>query len=165
MYIAKCQKCGKHNTPSRDFCIECGEPLSSATLVKTAQTPSSSEKEKKKPKAPLWIMIILGLASCAILYSCFRPTPRQETKPYPTPTYLTLDGTDPDDPDAGIVVWEINLWDDYDTRAAVVGVGEHGQQVRLVKVEGNGVLIELPNGKKGWVSPTFLKEYKRKPNP
>ena len=72
-------------------------------------------------------------------------------------TYVTLDGTE----NGELVVQEINVWKDYDNRSAgIVGVGKHGQQVKLIRRSGDGVKIELPNGTQGWVTYYFIKEYK-----
>jgi hypothetical protein len=72
-------------------------------------------------------------------------------------TYVTLDGTE----NGELVVPEINVWKDYDNRGAgIVGVGKHGQQVKLIRRSGDGAKIELPNGAQGWVTYYFIKEYK-----
>ncbi len=69
---------------------------------------------------------------------------------------LTIDGRDPA---TGDIIDPINLWENYETRT-YAGKVSHGQQVYLVKREGDGVLIETKNGLRGWVTYFFIKEYK-----
>ena len=73
-------------------------------------------------------------------------------------TWLTLDGKEAD---GTLAVQSINLWNDYDDRAAgIAGTGKHGQRVKLIRRAGDSVQIELPNGAQGWVTYYFIKEYK-----
>ena len=73
-------------------------------------------------------------------------------------TWITLDGMESD---GTLAVTQINVWKDHDNRGAgIAGVGQHGQQVKLIRRSGDGVKIELPNGVQGWVTYYFIKEYK-----
>ncbi|NIQ88672.1 MAG: hypothetical protein GWN93_06155 [Deltaproteobacteria bacterium] len=90
------------------------------------------------------------------------PLPVIEVTATPTPkptriVWLTLDGTE----NGELVLTEINVWKDHENRGAgIVGVGRHGQQVKLVRRSGDGVKIELPSRAQGWVTYYFIKEYK-----
>jgi hypothetical protein len=70
---------------------------------------------------------------------------------------VTIDGTDPD---VGVVIQEINLWKNYQTRTWA-GRVKHGQKVYFIKREGDGVLVETKSGLKGWVTYWFIKEETR----
>jgi len=84
-------------------------------------------------------------------------TPMPESKPAQA-TYVTLDGREED---GTLSVPSINVWKDHNNRGAgVVGVGKHGQRVKLIRKVGDGVEIELPNGARGWVTYYFIKENK-----
>jgi hypothetical protein len=114
---------------------------------------------------------LLILAVClVVLCSCGGEEPTQpviviEVTATPTTwltatptTWLTLDGKEAD---GTLAVTEINLWKDHDNRGAgIAGVGQHGQQVKLIRRVGEGVQIELPDGTRGWVTYYFIKEYK-----
>jgi hypothetical protein len=76
-----------------------------------------------------------------------------EEKPQVT---LTIDGYDPD---SKSIIPRINLWNDYETRARVVGQVSHGEKVVLVKRVGDGVLVETQMGVQGWLTYWFIKEY------
>ncbi|MBE7546623.1 MAG: hypothetical protein K8F34_05000 [Candidatus Kuenenia stuttgartiensis] len=74
--------------------------------------------------------------------------------------YVTLDGYD-----AGtnppITIHNINLWNDYKNRSKGISVtAKHGDRVKLIRREGNGVLVETLNGKRGWVTYYLIKELK-----
>ena len=76
----------------------------------------------------------------------------------PETTPVTLDGYDAE---AKITVHEINLWKEYENRAAgVAGTAKHGQQVQMIERKGDGVLVETDSGVKGWVTYYFIKELK-----
>jgi len=83
--------------------------------------------------------------------------PRPSAPPT-TGTYVHLDGLDAA---AGITIREINLWRDYTDRGAgIAGTGRHGELVELIRRDGDGVLVELMDGTRGWVTYTFIREYK-----
>jgi len=68
--------------------------------------------------------------------------------------YVTIDGSD----GVGGVIDPLNLWNDYDTRAAVVGHVRPNEQVQLVETRGDGVLVQTSVGVRGWISRQFIKE-------
>lgn len=78
-----------------------------------------------------------------------------ETK-LPRRRIVTIDGTDND---AGDVIQDINLWENYQTRTWA-GRVKHGQKVYFIRREGDGVLVETKSGLKGWVTYWFIKEEK-----
>ncbi len=71
---------------------------------------------------------------------------------------MTLDGYDAR---AGFVVRWITLWKDHVNRAAgVSATANHGEEVKFVHREGDDVLVETRDGKRGWVDSYFIKEFK-----
>ena len=116
----------------------------------------------KNGKVVLAFCVLLALLCSCGAQEPAQPLPVLEVTATPTPrptriVWLTLDGTE----NGELVVSEINVWKDYDNRGAgIVGVGRHGQQVKLVRRSGDGVKIELPSGAQGWVTYYFIKEYK-----
>lgn len=69
---------------------------------------------------------------------------------------LTIDGYDAD---SKSIIQRINLWDNYETRARIVGQVSHGEEVVLIKRVGDGVYVETRSGLKGWLTYWFIKEY------
>jgi len=116
---------------------------------------------------PLLIVLVLAAVSCgpasprptATLRYNVDVTPRTPVSVTATAvTWLTLDGYDPQ---AGITVQAINLWNDHaDRGAGIAGTGRHGERVQLVRRAGEGVLVKLPDGTRGWVTYYFIREYK-----
>lgn len=125
------------------------------------QAAVSSRKNRVMAfKAVILVLIIVFSAMIACGQSARPTVPGPiESKPTPQPAvWLTLDGYDKQ---SGTTIQEINLWKDYNKRAAgVAATARDGDKVKLVKREGEGVLIELQNGKQGWVTYYFIKEYK-----
>lgn len=77
--------------------------------------------------------------------------------PSPTPYMVTMDGTE----NGELAVPFINVWLDYEDRTkGMAGTVNHGTRVQLIRREGDAVLIELPHGKRGWVTYWFIKELK-----
>lgn len=71
---------------------------------------------------------------------------------------VTLDGYDAS---VGITVLTIALWNDYKNFAAgFAGVGRHGDGVKFIKRVGDSVLVEISDGRRGWVTTIFIKEFK-----
>lgn len=106
--------------------------------------------------------LLILLVVAGVLCGCGGQKPTSTPSgPAPTatePTWLTLDGREDD---GTLAVTKINLWKDYDNRGAgVAGVGNHGDTVKLIRRSGDGVMIELANGTRGWVTYYFIKEYK-----
>ena len=124
-------------------CKECDKEISSD--VKTC--PNCGKKQTKEIGYLTSIIIIIGFFAFIGATGLFTP---KNTRT------VTLDGTDSE---AGIVVNRINLWKDYNNRAqGVAGTANHGEKVKLMKQEGNGVLIETSGGISGWVTYSFIKE-------
>lgn len=120
-------------------------------------------------KKALFAVLVIGLfAGCYAPKKTEQPTqPAQpaeteaasEEAPEPevATTTVTLDGYDSGE----LVTPVINLWKDYDNRAAgVAGKAKHGQKVEMIERKGDGVLIETDSGVKGWVTYYFIKELK-----
>ena len=86
------------------------------------------------------------------------PTATNTPRPKPTKTperYVTIDGTIED----GSKKPAVNLWDNYQTRNRVVTSAPHGAKVKLIKRQGDGVLVEH-KGKQGWCTDWFIREFK-----
>lgn len=82
---------------------------------------------------------------------------KQEAKVRPG-QFVSLDGYDSS---VGITVLSIALWNDYrDHAAGFAGLGRHGDGVKFIKRVGNGVLVEISDGRRGWVDAIFIKEFK-----
>jgi len=69
---------------------------------------------------------------------------------------VTMDGYDPN---ADVIVEKINIWGNYEKRS-YVGSVLHGEKVKMLKREGDGVLIKTSDGTIGWVTYWFIKELK-----
>lgn len=145
--------------------------------------PSSSPKRSKTR----WIFLGCGaLATLAILCTFLgiltsrtvpeTPTPTQialptptqppTATPSPTPTapptlpvrLITIDGYDPA---SDSIIDPINIWIDYENRdAGIVTHAHHGDSVKFLRREGDGILIETADGTQGWVTYWFIKEFK-----
>lgn len=71
---------------------------------------------------------------------------------------LTLDGYDPG---TGILVLRIPLRKDPDSPpSGVITALNHGESVKFIQREGDGVLVETKDGKRGWAASSFIKELK-----
>ncbi|MFM8348580.1 MAG: hypothetical protein ACKOAR_11120 [Bacteroidota bacterium] len=73
----------------------------------------------------------------------------------PEEKFVTMDGTDKD----GTIIQSINIWSDYQKRT-YAGKVRHGESVKYIRREGNGVMIETHTGNRGWVTYFFIKEFK-----
>ncbi len=72
--------------------------------------------------------------------------------------FVSLDGYDAS---VGITVLSIALWNDYRNHAAgFAGVARHGDGVKFIKRVGDGILVEISDGRRGWVDAIFIKEFK-----
>jgi hypothetical protein len=72
--------------------------------------------------------------------------------------FVSLDGYDAS---VGITVLTIALWNDYKNYAAgFAGSGRHGDGVKFIKRVGDGILVEISDGRRGWVDAIFIKEFK-----
>jgi len=45
--------------------------------------------------------------------------------------------------------------------AGVNAVARHGEQVKLIKQDGERILVETLNGRRGWTKKGFVKEFKQ----
>ncbi len=73
--------------------------------------------------------------------------------------FVSLDGFDAS---VGITVLTIALWNDYKNSAAgFAGSGRHGDGVKFIKRTGDGILVEISDGRRGWVDAIFIKEFKK----
>ena len=71
---------------------------------------------------------------------------------------LTLDGYDAS---TGILVRWITLWKDQNNRAVgISATANHGEGVKFINKEGDNILVETRDGKRGWVASFFVKEFK-----
>lgn len=70
-------------------------------------------------------------------------------------TELTIDGWDPA---TKSIIDPINLWKNYETRTYAGNV-QHGEKVKFIKRDGDGVLIETKSGIQGWVTYFFIREF------
>lgn len=77
------------------------------------------------------------------------------------PVTLTIDGYDAA---SKTIIQRINLWNNYETRARVVGQVSHGEKVTLIKRVGDGVFVETKAGLKGWLTYWFIKEMNNSKN-
>ena len=84
---------------------------------------------------------------------------KSEEKPEIRPgEIVTLDGYDAS---VGITVLIISLWNDYRNHAAgFAGMSRHGDGVKFIKRVDENVLVEVSDGRRGWVSTIFIKEFK-----
>jgi predicted nucleic acid-binding Zn ribbon protein len=72
---------------------------------------------------------------------------------------VTLDGYDSA---SGMTILIINIWKNYsDVTLGIAGTGNDGEKVKLIKREGDNILIETSKGVRGWVSYCFIKEFKQ----
>lgn len=126
---------------------------------------------KARIPAMLFVFLFAGgsLVGCARVksYNPFRQSSdseiksrvklKQEAKVRPG-QFVSLDGYDSS---VGITVLSIALWNDYrDHAAGFAGLGRHGDGVKFIKRVGNGVLVEISDGRRGWVDAIFIKEFK-----
>ncbi len=106
-----------------------------------------------------------SLVGCGQLesYSLFQQSAESkgesEEKPEIRPgEIVTLDGYDAS---VGITVLIISLWNDYRNHAAgFAGMSRHGDGVKFIKRVDDSVLVEVSDGRRGWVSTIFIKEFK-----
>ena len=157
---AVCPDCGTLNPLTNKFCSECGSSLEAAKVVKDTPKTTGVETAIDKKKGTRWgcIILVVIIGIIGTIWILAQAGGNDRDKKDSRAVYVTLDGYDKD---ADVTIYDINVWKDYDDRAAgIVGTGNHGEQVKFIKQVGDGVLIELPNGKQGWVTYYFIKEYK-----
>lgn len=71
---------------------------------------------------------------------------------------LTIDGYDPG---TGVLVLRIPLRKDLDSPPdGVIATPNHGESVKFVRREGDSVLVDTRDEKRGWVASSFIKELK-----
>ena len=74
--------------------------------------------------------------------------------PSPAPPIVTINARD----ESGQIIASVNVWDNYQTRATVVGVVHDGDRVALIRRAGDGAQIQTTAGVRGWVSAAFIKQ-------
>ncbi len=83
---------------------------------------------------------------------------KQEAKVRPG-QFVSLDGYDAS---VGITVLTIALWNDYKNYdAGFAGAGRHGDGVKFIKRVDDSILVEISDGRRGWVDAIFIKEFKK----
>ena len=71
---------------------------------------------------------------------------------------VTLDGYDPE---TGVLVLRISLRKDLNSPpSGVITTLNHGESVKFIRREGDGVLVETKDDKRGWVASFFVREFK-----
>ena len=101
------------------------------------------------------VIIVIGIATLWIL-----APPKHSPITSKNDVILNKSGTiDGYDPASESIIDPINLWSDYETRV-YAGKVRHGEKVKIIKRVGDGVLIEKQNGKRGWLTYFFIKEFK-----
>lgn len=98
-----------------------------------------------------WLLIFAlgGLVACGA-----PPPPVPTDGPTAVPVYARVNGYDPT---SQADISPINVWDNYQTRGAVVVHVRTGDRVQVLAEQGEGAFIETYNGTRGWVSRAFLK--------
>lgn len=122
---------------------------------------------KARITALLFVFLFAGgsLVGCGRVksYNPFRQSSESKVESKETPEvrpgqFVSLDGYDAS---VGITVLSIALWNDYKNYAAgFAGVGRHGDGVKFIKRVGDGILVEISDGRLGWVDAIFIKEFK-----
>ena len=171
-----CPECGKQIEDNSKFCRYCGNQIS-------ANVSSPARAEAKPRPAPVgnqsngvaevnpwgkkyWtnLLIVFLIAIPIMIFiffacilsgrgsSSFTNTIRGSITPV---TYVTIDGITED----GSILPTVNLWDNYEQRNRVVAKPNHSAKVKYIKREGDGVLVEY-NGKQGWCTYWFIREFK-----
>jgi hypothetical protein len=157
-----CPECDTLNPIRNKHCANCGASLRHAKVVKEVQTVEV-KAQRNKPNFGLWLVLAI-IIICGLLYAVTRSGNSDRTPAHIVSTsapaqYVHLDGYDPGT--GNVEVRNINLWDDYNTRVGVAGVGHHGDRVKLIRRSGDGCLVQLSSGVQGWVTcEYFVKEYK-----
>ena len=115
----------------------------------------------------LFVLLFAGgsLVGCARIksYNPFEQSSESKVESKEKPEvrpgqFVSLDGYDAS---VGITVLSIALWNDYRNQAAgFAGVGRHGDGVKFIKRVGDGILVEISDGRRGWVDAIFIKEFK-----
>jgi hypothetical protein len=157
-----CPKCDTLNPIRNKRCTSCGASLRKAKVVKEIQT-DEMKAHRKKSNMTLWIVLAV-IIICGVLYAVTRSgdgdgTPAHIVSTSAPAQFVHLDGYDPGT--GNVEVRNINLWEDYNTRVGIAGVGHHGDRVKFIQRSGDGCLVQLSNGVQGWVTcKNFIKELK-----
>lgn len=87
-----------------------------------------------------------------------KPEPQSRQTELAPSQLLTLDGLDAG---TGILVLRIPLRKDPgNSSSATIATGNHGELVKFVRREGDSVLVDTKDGKRGWVTSFFVREFK-----
>ncbi|MFN2289859.1 MAG: hypothetical protein ACK2UC_01590 [Anaerolineae bacterium] len=157
-----CPKCDTLNPIRNKHCANCGTSLRHAKIVKEVQT-DEVKAQRKRSNMALWIVLAI-IIICGLVYGVARSrnsngTPAHILSTSAPAQFVHLDGYNPGT--GNVEVRNINLWEDYNTRVGIAGVGHHGGRVKLIRRSGDGCLIQLSSGVQGWVTcEYFIKEYK-----
>lgn len=107
-------------------------------------------------RLPVWGWLALVAVVLLVVWNV-RP-PAQPAAPAPAPAQparsMTVTGFDPA---SNADISPVNVWDDYQSRSRVVGQVRTGDHVLVLRQDGDGVLVQLTNGRQGWVSRWFIK--------
>jgi hypothetical protein len=84
------------------------------------------------------------------------PTPPPEAAPTAAQAQniVTITGDD----GMGGMIQLIYVWDDYEARTTAVARLHPPARVALIRRDGNGALIQLPDGTRGWIEAALIKE-------
>ena len=87
-----------------------------------------------------------------------KPEPQSRQTELAPGQLLTIDGYDPG---TGVLVLRIPLRKDPDSPpSGVITTLNHGESAKFVRREGDSVLVETRDEKRGWVASSFIKELK-----
>lgn len=92
------------------------------------------------------VLVVLGIAIAL----------QNGSRPAPAGQLVTVSGSD----GQGGIIDPINVWADYKTRSKVVAKVHPGDQVTMLRRDGDGILIETKAGDQGWVTYWFIEGQK-----
>ena len=130
--------------------------------------PQARIQQGASKRRPLSFLLVSGL--CALTFSALGcdipfslPLPDMFRSPAQQPEImpgqlLTIDGYDPG---TGVLVLRIPLRKDPDSPpSGVIATLNHGESIKFVRREGDSVLVDAKDEKRGWVASQFIKELK-----
>ena len=98
------------------------------------------------------------IAGCGMPLTLPFGDPESRQTQVSTGQFVTLDGYDSN---TGILVRWITLWKDQNNRAVgISATANHGEGVKFINKEGDNILVETRDGKRGWVASFLVKEFK-----
>lgn len=164
--MLQCSSCKLISPDDAESC-ECGYRFPQSENRKYFLNP---EYKEKKSTRTIWIVVLLAIISISIIgwvifsfvsiEEKYGSIFKQGDKRNKELEGVTLDGYDAN-ANPPITIHNIDLWNDFKNRSKGISVtAKHGDRVKLIRREGNGVLVETLNGKRGWVTFYFIKELK-----